>query len=273
MVSGRRRLRRRLGSVGVACAGALALSATAGASSLPHLIWEENFEGDVSAWDIQASEGAVLEIAENSYFGQPTHSLYMGEKEEGVTSPYAQRSIGSWSEQLEVSFDITAPYAEAGDFGGDHHPIVRLREDSSTKVQIRFDSANRLSVWTTEDSWNRITNDADQDWVVWPKGSNTEPVGRITMHYDSEGFFTVTAPGREPDSGGPFSLTLEAEPDLNLDEIRIQSQSSSHSWVSPEGDVYLDNFEVRTIPEPGSVALLGLSAGALLIRRRRQAHA
>ena len=51
-------------------------------------------------------------------------------------------------------------------------------------------------------------------------------------------------------------------------EVRLTVGAPIGSW----SNVYLDNFSLRQIPEPGSVVLLGAAAGFLGLRRRRSSQ-
>lgn len=57
---------------------------------------------------------------------------------------------------------------------------------------------------------------------------------------------------------------------------RLETSDGSGSFVVNYGTgayadgVYLTDFEAGTVPEPGSMCLLGISGAGLLIRRRRR---
>lgn len=88
-------------------------------------------------------------------------------------------------------------------------------------------------------------------------------VAEMTYEYDT-GRFTATVAGN--------TMSGTTDPGLALDRIRIGSGANSLWWGAPNSDIAVNSIKVTSaIPEPASLGMLGLAAGAFAMRRRRRA--
>jgi hypothetical protein len=67
----------------------------------------------------------------------------------------------------------------------------------------------------------------------------------------------------------PFSLTIPVPAGADTARVVYAIQTFSDTGALNTGDVFLDDFSVVKVPEPASMALLGLGGAALLRLRRR----
>ena len=66
----------------------------------------------------------------------------------------------------------------------------------------------------------------------------------------------------------PFNFAVNAGPDVS-GGLTLQFNAATGAVTGSTSELFIDNVSVSVVPEPSSLALLGLSGLALLFRKRR----
>lgn len=239
---------------GLGCAAVMAFATSANAA----VIFEDDFESYADTAAMQAVWGAAGLGTLDNALGNPGQSMaHPGGADNIVTVPVQQASAGN---PLVYTADIYDDGTSANKrmtaglrFSGVANLLEMGMYNSPSHYAVRavLPGPNWAAFTLTDDGGNPINNEPVQGWHRFQ-----------LVHDGSNATFTVDLGSTGIING---TLVLPAVWNANgVDSIRLGGPSS---LSSPGGGANFDNVKLEIVPEPATLALMGLGGIAMLRRR------
>lgn len=212
----------------------------------------DTFEGGVNigSWSFGTGGGGIVNTGGNpgAYWreGQIDTFAPQARTEWGSSSPFVGDYRSNGVSQISVDFQL---------------------------FHVDFSAAERpLTLLLVED--NGTPNDFDDDWGAYVKHSEFVPlVGEgwkgFTFNFDSNsatlptGWMTIQFGPNSPSNPDWNSLITD------VDQLRFFWGDPELFYIFQMWDIGMDNVAINAVPEPGTLAALGVGIAALLLRRRK----
>ena len=246
---------------------ALSLSASAGAATVAHWSFDTDFTADTggAAYDLTAANGATAGDAGGQFGNAATF--------ERANSEYAFTGGDVLTAGSDFSYSAWYNIGVADITGSDRYFVLEtsagdtpsgtaawtasigLREQAGDVVQVFSHPAGAVGdTASTANTWQNVI-------VTYDAG-----LSLYTAYLDGTSFATLN--GGSTAVGGLVIGGHRAGTGRNFDGQIDDVAFFDHVLTAPEIS-FLQNNSAANIPEPGSVALLGLASTGLLLRRRR----
>lgn len=180
---------------------------------------------------------------------------------------WREGQIDTFAPQARTEWGSSSPFV--GDYRG--NGVSQISVDFQL-YHVDFSAAERpLTLLLVED--NGTPNDFDDDWGAFVKHTEFVPqVGEgwksFTFDFDSNsatlptGWLTIEFGPNSPQNPDWNSLITD------VDQLRFFWGDPELFYIFQMFDIGMDNVAINAVPEPGTLAALGVGMAVLLLRRR-----
>jgi hypothetical protein len=252
-------------------------AALAAASSQAGVLFFDGFEsGDFSMWDGITGTGSDPGSVQNTFVYQGNWAARMsGSTTTGVVNG-RYKSIAPAVSSIPVIMDF---YMKLGAAHSGNRHYAEIRSYSGDAY-----NTGSLEQLVAIGAYNGATNVVDAQGNITTSSSTLKWQARVAFaSYANNGWFMLNMAANRTtdwthfrmeilptmvqfyvDGVAGLAVPINRGNTGSLDSIVFSSRLSSANI-----DGYFDNFQVTAVPEPGALAVLGVGALALLLRRRR----
>lgn len=216
--------------------------------------WLMGYAGDVYQGNNTFNDGSLL--------ASDTESFLVNETRTGFYPPTSH----SWSASVDMeamhSYSIAGPLSNASGISGSGRTRSVSAESGATaqsfitnpgnRLMLSFDVAANTPYTMTYQIYNAVSSEAPGEIAIqrWD--------GAFWLYVNSSAFF--------PPSNGVNTWTGT----FSAGSYRVFMQTGANNFSNESNDA-ISSFSLTAVPEPGTMAALGLGTAAMLRRRRRKA--
>ncbi len=211
------------------------------------------------------------EIAAGGFTDQTTFSVFESSHTYDPAAPGAGYGAGTGGDVYVVT---TVTGLSAGDIVGIDNDYYSRLDQADPYVSFW----NQDPYWVEMGDYTHTPSDTIRGWLIY---SEKQADDTYTFVATSGLYWLIGGPQSEADDPGELigaQLRLLRDVTVYTGGTLLNPATSSRGYVySADGvaggalvaDIGFDKTDLTTVPEPGTLALLGLGAGALALRRRK----